>query len=83
MMLYVPHVGNLFMQQEHIDMTFSGVTIFNWFYGVALAAVIEFLILVFLINGYRTTREVLCRCKLLSQLLLLRLLVHIHSRSNN
>ena len=55
MMLYVPHAGNLFMQLEHIDMTFSGFTIFNWFYGVALAAVIEFLILIFLINGYRTT----------------------------
>jgi hypothetical protein len=48
MMLYVPHAGNLFMQLEHIDMTFSGFTIFSWFYGVALAAVIEFLILVFL-----------------------------------
>ena len=55
MVLYVPHAGNLFMQLEHLDMTFSGYTILNWFYGVALAGVIEFLILIFLINGYRTT----------------------------
>ncbi len=55
MLLYVPHAGNLFMQLEHLDMTFSGFTILNWFYGVALAGVIEFLILVFLINGYRMT----------------------------
>jgi hypothetical protein len=55
MLLYVPHAGNLFMQLEHIDMSFSGFTGLNWLYGVALAGIIEFLILVFLINGYRTT----------------------------
>jgi hypothetical protein len=55
MMLYVPHAGNLFMQLEHLDMTFSGYTILNWIYGVGLAAVIEFLILIFLINGYKNT----------------------------
>jgi hypothetical protein len=55
MMLYVPHAGNLFMQLEHLDMAFSGYTFLNWIYGVALAGVIEFLILVFLINGYRST----------------------------
>ncbi len=53
--LYVPHAGNLFMQLEHIDMTFSGFTFLNWLYGVALAGAIEFLILVFIINGYRNT----------------------------
>ena len=55
MMLYVPHAGNLFMQLEHLDMTFSGYSILNWIYGVGLAAVIEFLILIFLINGYKNT----------------------------
>lgn len=55
MLLYVPHAGNLFMQLEHIDMSFSGFSGLNWLYGVALAGIIEFLILVFLINGYRTT----------------------------
>ena len=55
MILYVPHAGNLFMQLEHLDMTFSGYTFLNWLYGVALAGIIEFLILLFLINGYRTT----------------------------
>jgi hypothetical protein len=55
MSLYVPHAGNLFMQLEHLDMTFSGFTLLNWFYGVGLAAVIEFLILIFLINGYKNT----------------------------
>jgi hypothetical protein len=55
MLLYVPHAGNLFMKLEHIDMTFSGFTFLNWIYGVALAGIIEFLILVFLINGYRNT----------------------------
>ena len=55
MILYVPHAGNLFMQLEHLDMTFSGYTFLNWIYGVAFAAVIEFLILLFLINGYRNT----------------------------
>lgn len=55
MLLYVPHAGNLFMKLEHIDMSFSGFTFLNWIYGVALAGIIEFLILVFLINGYRNT----------------------------
>lgn len=55
MILYVPHAGNLFMQLEHLDMTFSGYSFLNWVYGVGLAAVIEFLILIFLINGYRNT----------------------------
>ncbi|MBA4056150.1 MAG: hypothetical protein C0490_15655, partial [Marivirga sp.] len=55
MVLYVPHAGNLFMQLEHLDMTFSGYSFMNWFYGVALAGVIEFLILIFLINGYKNT----------------------------
>jgi K+-sensing histidine kinase KdpD len=55
MLLYVPHAGNLFMRLEHIDMSFSGYTFLNWLYGIALAGIIEFLILVFLINGYRTT----------------------------
>lgn len=55
MMLYVPHAGHLFMQLEHLDMTFAGYSFLNWFYGVAIAAVIEFLILIFLINGYRKT----------------------------
>ena len=43
MMLYVPHAGDLFMKLEHLDMSFSGFTVLNWLYGVALAAVIEFL----------------------------------------
>jgi hypothetical protein len=55
MLLYVPHAGNLFMQLEHLDMTFSGYTFLNWVYGVGLAAIIEFLILIFLINGYKNT----------------------------
>lgn len=55
MILYVPHAGHLFVKLEHLDMTFYGISFLNWFYGVALAAVIEFLILIFLINGYRTT----------------------------
>ena len=55
MILYVPHAGNLFMQLEHLDMTLFQFTIFNWIYGVALAGVIEFLILIFIINGYRAT----------------------------
>ncbi|NOT73415.1 MAG: hypothetical protein HOP08_00705 [Cyclobacteriaceae bacterium] len=54
-MLYVPHAGNLFMQLEHLDMTFSGFTFLNWIYGVSLAGAIEFLILVFIINGYKST----------------------------
>jgi hypothetical protein len=53
--LYVPHAGHLFMQLEHLDMTIYGVTVLNWVYAIALAAVIEFLILVFIINGYRNT----------------------------
>lgn len=55
MLLYVPHAGYLFMKLEHIDMTISGFTFLNWLYGIALAAIIEFLILVFLIHGYRNT----------------------------
>ena len=55
MALYVPHAGHLFMKLEHLDMTFSGYSFLNWAYGVGLAAVIEFLILIFLINGYRNT----------------------------
>lgn len=55
MILYVPHAGNLFMQLEHLDMTLFGFTVFQWLYGVALAGVIEFLILVFIINGARNT----------------------------
>jgi hypothetical protein len=55
MILYVPHAGNLFMQLEHLDMTFSGYSFLNWMYGVGLAAIIEFLILIFLINGYKNT----------------------------
>src|SRR5690606_37476778 len=51
--LYVPHAGHLFMKLEHLDMTFFGFTFFNWAYGIALAAVIEILILVFIINGYQ------------------------------
>ncbi len=53
--LYVPHAGNLFMQLEHLDMTFAGFSFLNWLYGVSLAGAIEFLILVFIINGYRST----------------------------
>lgn len=53
--LYVPHAGHLFMQLEHLDMTFFGYTILNWVYGIALAGVIEFIILIFIINGYRST----------------------------
>jgi hypothetical protein len=55
MALYVPHAGHLFMKLEHLDMTFSGYSFLNWAYGVGLAAVIEFLILIFLINGYKNT----------------------------
>lgn len=53
--LYVPHAGHLFKQLEHLDMSFFGLTFFNWFYGIALAAIIELLILVFIINGYKKT----------------------------
>lgn len=51
--LYVPHAGHLFMQIEHLNMTILGFTFVNWLYGIALAAVIEILILVFIINGYQ------------------------------
>jgi hypothetical protein len=51
--LYIPHAGHLFKQIEHIDMTIYGFTVMNWIYGIALAAVIEVLILVFIINGYQ------------------------------
>lgn len=53
--LYVPHAGHLFIQLEHLDMTFLGFSILNWVYGFALAGVIEFIILIFIINGYRST----------------------------
>lgn len=53
--LYVPHAGHLFRKLEHLDMSIYGFTFLNWIYGLALAAVIEFLILVFIINGYRAT----------------------------
>jgi hypothetical protein len=52
--LYVPHAGSVFMDLEHLDMTLMGFTALNWIYGVALAGIIEFLILVFIINKYRT-----------------------------
>jgi hypothetical protein len=51
--LYVPHAGHLFMQLEHLDMTIFGFTAVNWIYGIALAAIIELLILIFIINGYQ------------------------------
>jgi len=51
--LYVPHAGHLFKQIEHIDMAILGFSFMNWIYGIALAAVIEILILVFIINGYQ------------------------------
>jgi len=57
-LLYVPHAGHLFKQLEHIDMTVYGFTFLNWTYGIALAAVIEVLILVFIINGHQTTGKV-------------------------
>lgn len=53
--LYIPHAAHLFRELEHLDMTVFGFTFLNWVYGLALAAVIEFLILVFIINGYRAT----------------------------
>lgn len=55
MALYVPHAGSLFMRLEHIDMSLAGFSLFNWIYGIALAGIIEFLILLFIINGYRDT----------------------------
>jgi hypothetical protein len=53
--LYVPHAGHLFMQLEHLDMSVYGYSVLNWIYGIALATVIEFIILVFIVNGYRNT----------------------------
>jgi uncharacterized C2H2 Zn-finger protein len=53
--LYVPHAGHLFKQLEHLDMTIFGFTLMNWLYGIALAAIIELLILIFIINGYQKT----------------------------
>jgi hypothetical protein len=53
--LYVPHAGHLFRTLEHLDMSVLGFTFFNWVYGLSLAAVIEFLILIFIINGYKNT----------------------------
>jgi hypothetical protein len=53
--LYVPHAGHLFKQLEHLDMTIFGTSILNWLYAIALAAVIEFIILVLIVNGYRNT----------------------------
>lgn len=54
-LLYVPHAGHLFKEMEHLDMSIFGLTFLNWIYGIALAAVIEFVILVFIVNGYRNT----------------------------
>ena len=51
--LYVPHAGHLFMQLEHLDMTIFGFSLLNWLYGIALAGVIELLILIFIVNGYQ------------------------------
>jgi hypothetical protein len=53
--LYVPHAGHLFKQLEHLDMTFFGFSFLNWIYAIALAAIIELLILIFIINGYQKT----------------------------
>jgi hypothetical protein len=53
--LYVPHAGHLFKQLEHLDMTFFGWSFLNWIYAIALAAIIELLILIFIINGYQRT----------------------------
>jgi len=53
--LYVPHAGHLFKELDQIDMTIYGYSFLNWAYGLALAGVIEFIILVFIINGYKTT----------------------------
>jgi hypothetical protein len=54
MILYVPHAGSLFIQLEHLDMSLFDFSLLNWLYGLALAGAIEFLILVFIINGHRT-----------------------------
>ncbi|HZY82261.1 MAG TPA: hypothetical protein VFE50_22200 [Cyclobacteriaceae bacterium] len=51
MAFYVPHAGHLFMQLEHLDLTFYNFKFFNWIYGMGLAAVFEFLILIFIVNG--------------------------------
>lgn len=53
--LYVPHAGHLFKQLEHLDMTLFGFSFLNWVYAIALAAIIELLILIFIINGYQKT----------------------------
>ncbi|HMJ70350.1 MAG TPA: hypothetical protein VK508_15705 [Cyclobacteriaceae bacterium] len=50
MAFYVPHAGHLFMQLEHLDLTFYNFQFFNWVYGMGLAAVFEFLILIFIVN---------------------------------
>lgn len=55
MVLYVPHAGHLFKELEHLDLTIYGFTFMKWAYGIGLAAIIEFLILIFIINGYRNT----------------------------
>lgn len=55
MIMYVPHAASLFKQLEHLDMTLQGFTVLNWAYGLVLAGVIEFLILIFIVNGYRNT----------------------------
>lgn len=54
MMLYVPHAGHLFKELEHLQLNLFGYDL-TWLYGIGLAAIIEFLILIFIINGYRTT----------------------------
>lgn len=51
--LYVPHAGHLILQLEQLDMTLFGFSLLNWLYGIALAGVIELLILIFIINGYQ------------------------------
>src|SRR5688500_18680441 len=53
--LYVPHAGHLFMQLERVAVTIFGFTVIDWLYGIALAAIIELLILIFIINGYQRT----------------------------
>jgi hypothetical protein len=54
-LLYVPHAGHLFRELEHVDLTIFGLSFLNWLYGIGLALAIEFLILLFIINGYRNT----------------------------
>jgi len=39
-------------------MTVSGYSFLNWIYAIALAAIIEILILIFIINGYQKTGKV-------------------------